>query len=204
MSIVWVRVGSFLSFYYYESNISRNKPACPPYVQKITVTVTTIPTSPKGVNCIGNITISLFACHIYSWSHWHFCQSILSLLWAMINWQILKTVMWHRLYCVFTYIYSLKIEKGLCECRNLSVKYPCALLVFLCLSSRGLFIFLVRVSPFSSYFCIRDIFHSLHISPSSPQNIITPTYDTTFSSFCSSIALWIPIAPNYSLCPSSN
>ena len=45
---------------------------------------------------------------------------------------------WCFLYCVF--IYSLLIKKGLCECQNVSVKFPC---VYLCLLSGYLFIFFV-------------------------------------------------------------
>ena len=51
-------------------------------------------------------------------------------------------------YCVFTYIYSLLIEKDLFECENISVKFPC---VYLCFSSRDFFIFSVRVSPFLKF-----------------------------------------------------
>ena len=43
-----------------------------------------------------------------------------------------ETLTWRRLYCVFTYIYSLPIEKDICDFRNVSVKLPC---VYLCLSS---------------------------------------------------------------------
>ena len=32
------------------------------------------------------------------------------------------TLTWHQIYCVFTYIYSLLIEKDLCDCQNISVK----------------------------------------------------------------------------------
>ena len=66
-------------------------------------------------------------------------------------WFLLKTVTWHHLYCVFTYIYFLLIEKNLFECRNILVKFPCALFVYLCLSSEDLLIFSVRVSLFYSY-----------------------------------------------------
>ena len=56
---------------------------------------------------------------------------------------------WCHLYCVFTYIYSLLIEKDIYDCWNVLVKLPC---VYVCFSSRDLFIFLVRVSSFFSYF----------------------------------------------------
>ena len=41
-------------------------------------------------------------------------------------------------YCVFTYIYSLLIEKDTYDCQNISVKFLC---VYMCLSSGDLFIF---------------------------------------------------------------
>ena len=44
---------------------------------------------------------------------------------------------WRRLYCLFTCIYTLLIEKDICDCRNISVKLPC---VNMCISSRDLFI----------------------------------------------------------------
>jgi hypothetical protein len=57
---------------------------------------------------------------------------------------------------VFTYIYSCLIEKGICESRNLSVKFP---YVYLYLSSGGHFIFLIRVFPFYSYFVYQGLNH---------------------------------------------
>jgi hypothetical protein len=56
--------------------------------------------------------------------------------------------MWYCLYCVFTYIYSLLIERDICDCQNISVKCPC---VYVYVSSGDLFIYLVRVSSFFSY-----------------------------------------------------
>ena len=53
-------------------------------------------------------------------------------------WLLPETVMWRHLYCVFTYIYSLLIEKDIYNCRNVSVKLPC---VYLCLSFGDLFFF---------------------------------------------------------------
>ena len=44
---------------------------------------------------------------------------------------------------MFTYIYSLLIERDICDRRSVSIKLPC---VCMCLSSTGLFIFLVRDS----------------------------------------------------------
>jgi hypothetical protein len=63
---------------------------------------------------------------------------------------------WRRLYHVFTYIYSLLIEKDICDRRNVLVKLPC---VCVCLLSRDLLIFSLRVSSFFSYF-----FCVIHIS----------------------------------------
>jgi len=54
-----------------------------------------------------------------------------------------------RLYCVFTYTYSLLNERDICDCWNILVKLPC---VYVCLSSGDLFILSVRVSSFFSYF----------------------------------------------------
>jgi hypothetical protein len=45
---------------------------------------------------------------------------------------------WRRLYCVFTYIFSLLIEKDICVFRKFSVKLTC---VYVCFSSGDLFIF---------------------------------------------------------------
>ena len=44
-------------------------------------------------------------------------------------------VTWLYLYCVFTNIYSLLIDKDLCESKKISIKFPSALLVYMCLSS---------------------------------------------------------------------
>jgi hypothetical protein len=43
---------------------------------------------------------------------------------------------------MFTYIYSLLIDKDLCESQNISIKFLCALSVYSCLSSEDLFMFL--------------------------------------------------------------
>ena len=61
------------------------------------------------------------------------------------------------LYCVFTYIYSLLIEKDICDHQNASVKLP---YVYVCYSFGDLFIFSVRVSSFCSYFYVNCIKHS--------------------------------------------
>jgi SRP40, C-terminal domain. len=49
---------------------------------------------------------------------------------------------------VFTYIYSLLIEKDICDCQNVSIKLLC---VCVCLSPRDLFMFSVRVSHLLCY-----------------------------------------------------
>ena len=49
-----------------------------------------------------------------------------------------STLMWHRRYYVFTYIYSLLIKKDICDHQNISIKLRC---VCVCLSSGNLFIF---------------------------------------------------------------
>ena len=56
----------------------------------------------------------------------------------------------HTVKLEFTNIFSLLIQKDLCECRNESIKFPC---VYLCLSSREHY-FSIRASPFYSYFCV--------------------------------------------------
>jgi hypothetical protein len=53
-------------------------------------------------------------------------------------WNCSKTLTWRHLYCVFTYIYSLMIEKDICDRWNISNKFLC---VCECLSSEDLFIF---------------------------------------------------------------
>ena len=40
-------------------------------------------------------------------------------------WLLLETATWRHFYFVFTYVYSIPIEKGLRECRNISVKFSC-------------------------------------------------------------------------------
>ena len=70
------------------------------------------------------------------------------------------TVPWCCLSHVFTYIYSLLIEKDIYDCQNVSVKLP---YVYVCLSSRDLFIFLVRVSAFFSYFCVIKAFLRINL-----------------------------------------
>ena len=56
-----------------------------------------------------------------------------------------------RLYHVFTYIYSLLIKKDISDHQNVLFKLLC---VYVCLSSRGFFIFSVRVFSFFTYFCV--------------------------------------------------
>ena len=75
-------------------------------------------------------------------------NSIARLLW----WHFSIAVTWCRLYRAFTYIYPLLIEKDIWDRWNISVKLLC---VRVCLSSTDLFIFLIRVSSFFSYFFIK-------------------------------------------------
>ena len=49
-----------------------------------------------------------------------------------------EIVTWRRYYLVFTYIYTILIQKDICDCRNVSVKLPC---VYVCLSSGDLLSF---------------------------------------------------------------
>jgi hypothetical protein len=79
----------------------------------------------------------------------------------------LETVTWRHLYCVFTYIYSFLIEKDLRQCRNVSLKFMCALLVYLCLSSRDLSIF--SVIPIFVLFCY---FCDIHITFGIPKKLV--------------------------------
>ena len=66
------------------------------------------------------------------------------LLW----WQFSKTLMVCRLYCWFTYVYSLLIEKDICDCRNISIMLP----LFVCA-------FHPEISSFfgKSFFCVISI-----------------------------------------------
>ena len=72
-------------------------------------------------------------------------SSCLAPLW----WNFSETFTWCCLYRVFTYIYSLLIEKNICDHQNILAKLSC---VYVCLSTTDLFIFSVRVSSFFSYF----------------------------------------------------
>ena len=68
----------------------------------------------------------------------------------------LDTVMWRHLFCVFAYIYSLLIEKDICDCRNISVKFLC---VYVCLLSGDLFIFFSKSFLFLFLFlCLKIIY----------------------------------------------
>ena len=64
---------------------------------------------------------------------------------------------WHCLYRLFTYFYSLLIEKDICDRPNVSVKTLC---IYVCFSSGDLVIFLIKVSPLFSY-CSASITVSL-------------------------------------------
>ena len=50
---------------------------------------------------------------------------------------------------VYTYIYTLLIDKSICDCWNVSIKLQC---VCVCFSPGDLFIFSIRVSFFFSYY----------------------------------------------------
>ena len=69
---------------------------------------------------------------------------------------------WCHLYCVFTYIYSLLILKDISDCQNVSVKLLC---VYVCLSSRDLFIFLA--SSFFLALLLWFLFNFVSLQPSS-------------------------------------
>ena len=56
-----------------------------------------------------------------------------------------------HLYCVFLCIHALLIEKGICDCRNVFVRFPC---VYLCLSSGDLFISFGESFRFLFLFCV--------------------------------------------------
>ena len=58
------------------------------------------------------------------------------------------------IYTVYPHIYFLLIEKDFREYRNLSVRFPWAIFLYLCLSCGDLFIFSVTISPFYPYFCV--------------------------------------------------
>ena len=50
-------------------------------------------------------------------------------------------------------------EKDLCECQNISIQFPC---IYLCLSSRDLFIFFSKSFPFSYIFLCYTFFGAFH------------------------------------------
>ena len=60
-----------------------------------------------------------------------------------------------HLYRVFTYIYCLLIEKDICDCQNISNKFPC---VCVCLSSGDLFSFLQQFSLSFPIFCVKSYY----------------------------------------------
>ena len=74
------------------------------------------------------------------------------------TWQLWKggyfseTVMWCHLYCVFTYIYSLLIEKDICDCWNVSVEIPCLCVAFI----RRSLHFFGKSFLFSPFFCVKS------------------------------------------------
>ena len=69
-------------------------------------------------------------------------------------------IKWHQ-FLMCSHIYNLLIERDICDCRNVSIKFPC---IYLWLSSRDLLVFSVRVSFFYSCFCIIFLHYSLNYS----------------------------------------
>ena len=67
-------------------------------------------------------------------------------------WSYFTNLSWSHgtIFRYIQFIYSLLIDEDLCENWNLSIKFPCILLVNLCLWSGNFFIFPVRVSSFYS------------------------------------------------------
>jgi hypothetical protein len=70
-------------------------------------------------------------------------------LWIILYVYIYITLTWCCLCHVFTYIYSLLIEKDIYDRWRVSIRLP---FVFVCLSLGDLFTISVRVSSFFSYF----------------------------------------------------
>ena len=60
----------------------------------------------------------------------HYYEHVIKIFCATVYWGPGHCWPPIHLYCVFTYIYSLLIEKYLCECRNVSVKFAFCLLVY--------------------------------------------------------------------------
>ena len=93
--------------------------------------------------------------------------------WVDRGWEDGKTLLrgqgsrvsWRHLSCMFTYVCSLLIDEDLYESWKVSIKFPCALLVYFCLSLGDLLIFLLEVTPFYSNFliCILQYFFSWSI-----------------------------------------
>jgi hypothetical protein len=63
------------------------------------------------------------------------------------------TIMSHgATFIVFSHIFTLYINKGLCECQNVFIKFSCVLLLVSFIAD--LFIFSVKVSPFIPIFVL--------------------------------------------------
>ena len=91
---------------------------------------------------------------------------------------------------MFTYIYSLLIQKYICDFRNVSMRLSC---VFVCLSSGDLFNLSVTVSSFLSYFSVIRIL-VLFLS-----TWFLSWYYTFFSPFVYVYLLFFPVLESTSL-----
>ena len=79
-------------------------------------------------------------------------RSQLILRFVPFPWLLLfETVTGRHMYYVFTYIYSLLIEKDLCECQSMSVKFLCAFSFYSFQSDTSLFF--GKRFPFLFLFC---------------------------------------------------
>jgi hypothetical protein len=58
------------------------------------------------------------------------------------------------IFVVCSHIYSLLLEEDLCECQNISAKFPCVLLVYLYLSSGDFLVFSVSFPLFIPIFVL--------------------------------------------------
>ena len=67
-----------------------------------------------------------------------------------------------HLYCMFTYIYCLLIEKDFCEWQNMLLKFPCALLVYLCHLSGDLHFFSKSFPYLFIFYCLNIGISVLH------------------------------------------
>ena len=68
-------------------------------------------------------------------------------------------ITWLHLYSVFSYIYSLSVDEDLCESRNVSIKFSCAL--FVCVFHLERSSFFVGI-PFSITIFVLSVFRYFH------------------------------------------